>query len=298
MPQQNPHTEGRARRWFRIGGAVLALLAVGGTALLGWRWYRSIPVRRVVVKGATHAAPDTLAALARVDTGQALYRLQPRLLTDRVRRHPWVKSAAVSRYPNGTLRITVDERTPAALVLQDGAAAYYLDAAGYPLPLASGLAAYDVPLVRGLEEAYQPLRPTGHTALRRLLAALERDTVAEALVSEIRVQDAPLSKNTSSPGRASSLGAGHSGAAEAHPKSTSSRAVGALRLRMVPDGRGQSATVRLGRGGFPRKLRTLTAFWQQAVREKPHAAFHEIDLRFDGQVVAREESFTPPSSAP
>lgn len=280
MPQQNLHTEGRARRWFRIGGAVLALLAVGGTALLGWRWYRSIPVQRVVVKGATHAAPDTLAALARVDTGQALYRLQPRLLTDRVRRHPWVKSAAVSRYPNGTLRITVDERTPAALVLQDGAAAYYLDAAGYPLPLASGLAAYDVPLVRGLEEAYQPLRPTGHTALRRLLAALERDTVAEALVSEIRVQDAPLSKNTSSPERASS------------------RAAGALRLRMVPDGRGQSATVRLGRGGFPRKLRTLTAFWQQAVREKPHAAFHEIDLRFDGQVVAREESFAPPSSAP
>jgi cell division protein FtsQ len=241
---------------------VLVLLAVGAAAVLGWRWHRSIPVRQVVVTGATHAVPDSLVRLARAEIGQALYRLQPRLVADRVERHPWVEHAEAARHPDGTLRITVVERTPAALVVQDGEAAYYLDAAGYPLSMPGGGAAFDVPLVRGLDEAaqpHQPHRPTGHAALRRLLSALRDDASADALVSEIRVGEG-------------------------------------VRLRTVPDGRGRSAEVRLGAGAFAQKLRRLTAFWQQAVREAPHTAFHRIDLRFDGQIVARQHPFSPPST--
>ena len=266
MPQQKTRIEGRARRWLRIGGAVLALAAVLCVAVLGWRFRRSIPVRRVVVEGAARAVPDSLARLARADTGRALYQLQPRLVADRVQRHPWVRSAAASRRPDGTLRIAVTERTPAALVLHEsgdvaGEAAYYLDAEGYPLPLAEG-AAFDVPLVRGLGEAFQPLRPTAHAALRGLLAALAENAEAEVLVSEIRVGEGE-----------------------------------ALRLRTVPGGRSRSAEVRLGTGAFPKKLRRLTAFWQQAVRQKPRTAFRQIDLRFDGQIVARQQTFSSTKSS-
>ena len=257
MPQSDAHTEGPTHRWLRIGGAVLALAAVLGVAVLGWRWHRSIPVRQVVVEGAAHAVPDSLVRLARADTGQALYRLQPRLVADRAERHPWVQHAEVSRYPDGTLRIAVTERTPAALVLgEDGAAAYYLDAHGYPLPLTDSTAAFDVPLVRGLGEPFQPLQPTQHTALRDLLATLHQQEAAEALVSEIHIEGETV------------------------------------RLRTVPDARGHSAAVQLGAGAFPQKLRRLTAFWQQAVRTQPRTAFHQIDLRFDGQIVAHQESFS------
>ena len=269
MPSNSSHTDRRfPRRWLHLAGTVLVCMAVLGVAVLGWRWHRSIPVRQVVVKGATHAVPDTLARLARVDTGQALYGLQPRLVADRAERHPWVRSAEVSRYPDGTLRITVEERTPAALVLHTGdeapagEAAYYLDAAGYPLPLADSMAAFDVPLVRGLDEAFQPLQPTGHASLRRLLAILKERPAADALVSEVRVGE----------------GEG-------------------ITLYTVPDGRGQSVAVRLGTGAFSQKLHRLTAFWHQAVREKPHTAFYQIDLRFDEQIVARQATFSPSSTS-
>jgi len=236
------------------------LAAVGAAATLGWRWHRSVPVRRVAVEGATRAAPDSIRRLTRVDTGQALYQLQPRHVADRAERHPWVENAAASRSSDGTLRIRVTERTPAALVMQGGEGAYYLDAAGYPLPLSEeNDAAFDVPLVRGLAEDFQPLRPTGREALRALLGALAESDDARALVSEIRV------------GRE-----------------------GGIRLRTVrPGGRGPSATVRLGTGAFSQKLRRLVAFWRQAVREKPRTVFRKIDLRFDGQIVARQDSFSP-----
>ncbi|PSR00887.1 MAG: cell division protein FtsQ [Bacteroidetes bacterium QS_8_68_28] len=262
VEKPNARTEGRParRRWLRLAGVALVLAAVGAAATLGWRWHRSVPVRRVAVEGATRAAPDSIRRLTRVDTGQALYQLQPRHVADRAERHPWVESAAASRSSDGTLRIRVTERTPAALVMQGGEGAYYLDAAGYPLPLSEkNDAAFDVPLVRGLAEDFQPLRPTGREAIRALLGALAESDDARALVSEIRV------------GRE-----------------------GGIRLRTVrPGGRGPSATVRLGTGAFSQKLRRLVAFWRQAVREKPRTVFRKIDLRFDGQIVARQDSFSP-----
>lgn len=270
VAETNAHTEGRSarKRWLRLAGVALVLGAVGTAATLGWRWHRSIPVRQVVVEGATRAAPDSIRRLTRVDTGQALYQLQPRHVADRAERHPWVKSAKASRLTDGTLRLRVAERTPAALVMQDGSsgdtAAYYLGREGYPLPLSEkSNAAYDVPLVRGLAEDFQPLHPTGHEALRALLGALAENDDARALVSEIRVGEG-----------------------------------GGMRLRTVrPGGRDPSATVRLGTGAFPQKLRRLTAFWRQAVREKPRTAFRRIDLRFDGQIVARQESLSPDETA-
>ena len=265
MPDRNAHTDehpGR-RRWARLAGIALVTAAVLGAAVLGWRWHRDLPVRRVVVAGADRAAPDSLKALARVDTGQALYALSPRLVADRAERHPWVRSASVSRRADGTLRLAVEERTPAALVLRDGAAVYYLGRDGYPLPHSdsSRAAAFDVPLVRGLDEPFQPMHPTDHEALRRLLDALNERSDARALVSEIRVGKR------------------------------------ALRLRTVPPaGRARGAEVRLGTQGFPNKLRRLTAFWRQAVDEQPRTAFRTIDLRFDGQIVARQDSLAPAST--
>jgi cell division protein FtsQ len=48
-------------------------------------------------------------------------------------------------------------------------------------------------------------------------------------------------------------------------------------------------SVRLGAGNLPRKLRTLHAVARQVLAPQPQASIHEIDLRFDGQVVTRTQ---------
>ncbi len=230
---------------------VLGLVVLAG--VLGWRWQATLRVSEVHVAGAGHAPPDSIRALARVDTGAVLYDLEPALIADRVRRHPWVEDAAVRRLPTGTLRIRVTERTPAALAMDDdGTPAFYVDRAGFCMPVPDS-ADYDVPLLYGLADAYSPTRPIAHAAAREMLAALEASE-ARDLVSELVVA----------------------------PDST-------VRLYTRPTGAHGAIAVRLGRGDFTRKLGRLQAFWEQAVVPRPNTRFALIDLRFDSQIVTKEE---------
>ena len=238
------------RTYLRLAGAALLLgvLAVGGW--LGWRWQATLKLEAIEVTGAQHAVPDSLVALARVDTGRVLFDVDPAFVADRVRRHPWVRTAEATRLPTGTLAIHVTERMPAALVLSgEGRPSHYLDAEGHQMPLEKG-AAFDVPLLRGALPDYHPVRPVQDKRLRALLAVL-----AEAdrpLVSEVEVGAAGVTLHTTPTG-----------------------------------GRG-SVPVQLGTGAFRAKLDALDAFWQQAVLTQPATQFERIDLRFHGQVVTEE----------
>lgn len=234
-----------------MAGALALVVLVG---VLGWRWQATLRVTDVHVAGTEHAAPDSIRALARVDTGAVLYDVEPALIADRVRRHPWVEDAAVMRLPTGTLRIGVTERTPAALAMaDDGTPAFYVDRAGFCMPLPDS-ADYDVPLLYGLADAYSPARPIAHAAARAVLAAVEASEMDD-LVGEVVVA----------------------------PDST-------VQLYTRPTGTHDAIAVRLGRGGFPRKLNRLQAFWEQAVVPRPHTQFSRIDLRFDSQIVTKEAS--------
>ena len=86
---------------------------MAGLALLGWRW-TTMPCTSVRIVGAAHAGADALQRLAQVDTGRVLFDLDPVLIEDRVRRHPWVREAEVTRMLTGTLTIRVAERTTIA----------------------------------------------------------------------------------------------------------------------------------------------------------------------------------------
>lgn len=241
----------RRVRWALILGLPVVLALAG----LGWHWQATLRCARIAVTGAQQVPADTLVALARVDTGAVLYDLDPVLLEDRLRRHPWVASARVRRLPTGTLALHVQERTPVALVLDaHGRPDRYLDGTGAQLPLVPG-AAFDVPLVRGLDEPYHPVRPVQQPALRGLLAALARlDPATEALVAEVDL-----------------------------------RPPGEVWLHTTPAAGHPSIPVRLGREAFDRKLARLRAFWRQAVLPRPDTRFRQIDLRFDGQIVTREQ---------
>ncbi len=238
------------RRAGLIGGVVL--VAVLG--VLGWQWQASVSLDAVTVVGAQHADADELRTLAAIRPDTALYAIDPALISDRVERHPWVETATTYRLPTGTLRISVAERTPVALALAaDGTPAFYLDRQGYGMPLVSGLAA-DVPLLRGLAaDEYHPVRPIGHGSVRAMMDALA-SFEAQEIVSELVVR----------------------------PDS-------AMELMTRPTTDHGAIRVMLGASDFPTRLHRLNAFWHQAVLPQPNTAFDRIDLRFDSQIVTREQ---------
>ena len=235
--------------------SLLMLLGLGALGVLGSQWMAELPVERIALRGLHHADSTALIDLAQVDTGMVLFDVDPALVADRVRRHPWVRTASATRYPSGTLRITVQERVPVMLVMdRRGRPAHYLDRAGFAMPLAAG-AVYDLPLLRGLRERYHPVRRLQDERVRDLLALFATlDAETDALVSELELK--------------------RSG----------------VHLYTTPVGGRGSLEVQLGRAGFAEKLKRLRAFWHQAVLPQPDKRFHVIDLRFDGQIVTRETS--------
>ena len=276
----------RSRRTLLLGA--LAVTACAAMGWYGWAWQRDVPLTGVEVTGALMAAPaeiEQLASLPGPDPATAdtaagiapfvsLFSLDPVLLADRVRRHPWVEDADVRRWPTGTLELAVTERTPVALALSpDGRPAYYLDAAGHMMPVpaaadrAPDAAPYDVPLLRGVLPAFRPTVPVDDAPLLALLATLgalpETDPAADALLSEFRRDRRGGFTLVTAPA------AGH----------------GAIEVVL---GTG-------GPSGFGEQFGRLTAFWAQAVRPQPERRFEQVDLRFRDQIVTREAE-TPPYS--
>jgi cell division protein FtsQ len=235
--------------------AAAALLALAGVSVLGWQWYASVSVDEIAVRGIEHAREDEIISLAAVDSSVAMFELDSPLIAERIGQHPWVRRADVTRRPTGTLHLRIEERRPVALALDaSGRLAYFLDQEGYRMPLAP-TAVYDVPLLSGISEPYDPILPVRSSSLRELLAALaDVDPDTDALVSHLE-------------------------------RSASDDYV----LHTAPAGAHGSIPVRLGRDAFSEKLRRLRAYWEQAVLTRPDHRIRQIDLRFEGQVVTREE---------
>ena len=247
------------RRSPAIGTTVAKWIAAGAllsVTLLGWRGATGIPVRALVVHGAANAAEDAIMELARVPMDSLLFSVSPTVIADRVRRHPWVQDAGVSRLPTGTVSIRVRERTPVLLALStSGEPAYYVDADGFRMPYRPG-GTWRVPILTGLSERYHPLVPIRNEAVRNLAAALpELDEDVDALLSEFHVDER-----------------------------------GGLILSTTVTPQGRTLQVRLGRAEPAERLVRLRAFWDQVVLARPDVRYSWVDLRFDSQIVTSESS--------
>lgn len=233
---------------------VLTLTLMIMMGVFGWWWKDSVYCRQVSITGARFADENVLRELAHIDSNTVFLDIDPYIVEDRVRRHPWVETVKVRRNPNATLSIEVKERTPAMLVIDaEGRPERYLDAAGFQMPFVRE-AVSDVPLLRGLAETMHPTQPISHDAVLELLKELTAvPPEVDALLSTFEVDGA-----------------------------------GGLNVQTSPKpGRG-SIHVRLGRGAYLAKLSKLHAFWHQSVLEKKDVDFESIDLRFDSQIITRE----------
>ncbi len=228
--------------------------------LVTWTTYlaSTTTIDTIEVAGTRHASIEGILELAGVHRGDTLFATDPDFVAARVTRHPWVREATVTRWPTGTLSISVRERTPVTLVVgRTGLPLYYLDRDGVKLPVDT-LARYDVPLLRGFDRDPRAIAGSGARAedgdMLELLQALETlEPAADDLISDVVLLE-------------------HGG----------------VEILTAPFRQKKSIRVKLGRGDYEQKFAKLVAFWEQAVVGSSVKSIEWIDLRFEGQVVTKE----------
>lgn len=135
------HSAPRSGKLRRLFGAtpvimimlVLLLMAVAALAWYATQWKQGVKVERVIVSGAS------LIPASDLDERLVRFRAQPLedVSIDDVRRalspEPWIRSMAISKELNGILRVVIEERRPAALLVK-GQRHRVIDTEGFVLP--------------------------------------------------------------------------------------------------------------------------------------------------------------------
>jgi cell division protein FtsQ len=120
----------------RLAIVAFGLLVVGTAA---WMASRSpiLDVDRIVVVGNARTGVDEVLAASDLARGDALVWLDQSAARDGVERLPWVREAAIAREWPDTVRITVEERLPAAWVDAGEGRALVVDRSGRVLAVES-----------------------------------------------------------------------------------------------------------------------------------------------------------------
>jgi cell division protein FtsQ len=247
----------RASMWKKIVG-FLFVIGIGAVGYSGWKWLSQVTVVEVSMQGLVHAQETEVRDLIKVDTGAVMFELDPQILEDRIRRHPWIMEAHVSRLPTGSLDIRVLERFPVAQTLgSDGRIGFYLDRNGFRMPI-NDAKSYPVPIISGDIENYHPIISVSDNSLREMLYVLPSlSEESDGIMSEIR-----------------RIGTG-------------------IEIRTTPIGSHESIPVLMGESDYESKFKLLEVFWEREILTHQEIEFASIDLRFASQVVTKQELRRP-----
>jgi cell division protein FtsQ len=172
--------------------AAIALLASAGW--LVWTYAAKgdlLRVRKIEFEGLSRATAQELLELSPVQRGDHLLLVDPALVEDALRRHPWIASADVRRsLVPPALSIRVVERRAAAIV--DLGALYLVDASGEVFKRARPGDGLDLPVITGVgREGWIDRRAEVEPLLRGALALVdrwaERGLDRRAPISELHV---------------------------------------------------------------------------------------------------------------
>jgi len=240
------------RSGFLHGIGLLGLIVLG-LGVLGW--FLSINVARIEVHGAVDAGEPEILALADLQIGQKIYKTNASELGGRVEKHPWVQTASISRFPNGTLRINIRERKPELLVLdKNGRPIVYLDKSGRHMPFRD-TSFHDVPIFHGYDVNEASDGHVKNVVVQELLLALaDNITETDDLISEVSLKSDQIG------------------------------------LRLEPAGNHGAIPVQLGSTEFIKKLKRLRAFWYQNMVPAQNTRYESLDLRYASQIVSRENT--------
>lgn len=236
----------------------VAMLLLAAVAALSWyatQWRQRVTVTRVIVSG------TSLLSAARLEKALGSFRgrnLDAVSLAD-VRRklaaQPYIRSMQTGKELNGILRVRIEERRPAALLV-DNDRRMIIDTEGFVLPDqgVSGRYRSLVPVygVRGTEPVAMSgvlrMRERERSLLFALLDAFADSEYARLMLSEIHLE----------------------------PVNGTWFAVAGSPIRFI-----------IGNdGNFKEKLKKFEIFWQKVVAKKGIDCYVSADLRFRNKVFA------------
>jgi cell division protein FtsQ len=227
--------------------AFVVLLVVGGNL-----WKSNLRVKRVTVAGAVNVEANQIIQLAEIPSGMPLYEVDLTRVQRNVQSHYFIRRATVERDLSGVIKITVEERTPLAVIL--GSPLWYVDDRGVILPSSISKAVYDLPVLAGL--------PAGTKFAPG--AMITKDDAQEALL----VLNVLKRVNREMFHRISEIRVRNGG-------------------DMVLTSAESGVPIIFGRGEIADKVARLEAFWASEVLERGTKDLEYIDLRYHDQVVVR-----------
>lgn len=239
-----------------FGILILAMALVFGANA----WKSSLVVNKVVVSGNRVVDTNEILQLAHVKAGKKIYDLDLMVIQKDVASHYFLKDVTVERDLPSTVKISVVERTPIAIINTPDL--LYIDPDGMVLPHSISHELFDLPVISNIPQGLkvsvgETLRnPDITEALDILSTAKLVNKELYYLISEIRL-----------------------------------RSGGDLVL-YTADG---SVPVLFGRGEAASKLVRLETFWNDVVHQRGTASLQYIDLRFEDQIVVRWNNNRRPS---
>ncbi|MDF1525846.1 MAG: FtsQ-type POTRA domain-containing protein [bacterium] len=180
------------RGWWIFRGGAVGVLALGifYGGYLGFgkvMGLQSLSVRTVEVEGCQDVQPDAIRRLAGVVKGDPLLRIDLKEVRRKVITHPWVKEATVVRELPDTLRISVKERAPVAVVL--GRQFALVDNEGVVLSLHTSYPK-GYPVITGIPESGVPGRQMieAQPAIEILRNIPQSGLIGQERISELGVE--------------------------------------------------------------------------------------------------------------
>ncbi|HEU4685437.1 MAG TPA: FtsQ-type POTRA domain-containing protein [Nitrospira sp.] len=174
-----------ARRLFvTVGVASLMWGGYVATGHIGPILQRGLEIREIKIEGVHHIARQEVLDRLALKKGLALHQVSLSYLAERLRSVAWIKEATLERLPLHTLRITVVERTPAAII-RIAADHFLADEEGVVLERLGPQDEPTLPLLSGIET--RPLLQ-GETRVRRSIQSAIELAKAMAHSVEGRVE--------------------------------------------------------------------------------------------------------------
>jgi cell division septal protein FtsQ len=250
---QQTQPRGSSRSHKRRGVVVLLVFFIAAflaVTSLANRWRGELLVERIDIRGNRILTEKDLIALAKVPIGTPLYDVDLLEIRSRIRSNSYVMDAVVAHDLPATIKITIRERKPVAIL--GGSDPYYVSGDGYVLPAVNSKEVFDLPVITGASRS-QALKAGMKIGSENFKAAMEILTDAATLdrdlyhlISEINIDSIDPIVYTAEQG--------------------------------IP--------ILFRTEDIHTQLVHLMRFWNQYVRQQGPERVRSIDLRFGDQVVA------------
>ena len=225
------------------------MMVLGISTVIALYWKEHLTIKEVEVVGNYFTSKENILAKAGVSIGQKPDSLDLDGIIKRIESLSYVKTASPYVEPDGNLRLSIHERTPIALLVNDDTRVY-VDEDGVKLPIIEGKI-LDLPIVYGFNTSLKEdtLRSKNFEQIKKFLISARNNEFGWATISEIA-----FSKKE--------------GVVALSPENG---------VKLV-----------FGFDDFDAKLQNWEAFYSEVVRVKGIQTMQQVDLRFKNQVVTHE----------